>query len=60
VVPIGIWVAFVKGRTITCTRIADGKTTLTIPSDAAAAKIQAHLSGGNRAQRPAMAAGMSA
>jgi len=58
--PIGVWVGFLKGNNITCTRIADGYTTLTIPSDAAAASIQAHLTGGNRVRRPAMAAGLSA
>ncbi|MHB8879629.1 MAG: hypothetical protein ACYC8T_38560 [Myxococcaceae bacterium] len=57
VVPIVVWVKFLKDCNVTCTRIADGHTTLKIPSDEAAMKISSHLSGA-RPNRPARAAGM--
>ncbi len=58
-VPIAVWFAFVKGKTVTCTRIADGSTSLNIPSEAAATQIRTHLTGG-ASRRPALASRMPA
>lgn len=46
VVPIAVYFTQVKGKTVSCTRIADGTLDLTIPSDAAAISIQNHLHAG--------------
>jgi hypothetical protein len=45
VLPIVIGVKFLRNKGVTCAKIADGKTTLTIPSEEAAIAIQRHLTG---------------
>lgn len=49
-VPVMLWRRFVKGKTLQVRRITRTHITLRLPSDEACATLQAHLSGGRRAQ----------
>lgn len=46
--PVFVGIKFVKGKSVSCTRIADGQVTLKIPSDSAAQSLRDHLQGGAR------------
>lgn len=58
-IPITVGIAFVRGKRILCTKIANDVVTLKIPSASAASAVAAHLHGGARApaMKPAVAAG---
>ena len=46
--PIVIGIIFLRGRGLTCTKIADGYIELTLKSDSGAEAIRRHLEGGGR------------
>lgn len=45
-VPVAVWAAFLRGRNLMVSKIADGSIVLRTPSAVAAREIEAHLHGG--------------